>query len=105
MLLLVLDYNSFIITVLTVALTTISTVAVKTVRNHFKRREKVEKENQRRQELHFMKIDAVIYAIAASSDNVHSEIFSRKYDEQLKRLIRENKILSDELDLAGESYE
>ena len=84
-------------TIFTVFLTGMGGLVWHFVRGYLKRREIRERQTQRRQELHFMKIDAIIYAIAASSDSVVSEVFQQKYTEQLNKLIDENRILKEGL--------
>lgn len=64
------------------------------MRKHTLKQEASAKRREQKQELHYKKIDAVIYALASASENINGAMFKKNYDEKMKEFL-------DEADMMG----
>ena len=83
MTLLYVDFNSFLMLGFGSVMTILASVAGYQIKKYFKRIEKSGRLRERKQESYYMKLDAVIYALAISSDNIYGQVFQKAYNDKL----------------------
>ncbi len=92
-----LDPSSIVIIIFTAIIGLTSTIAGNRIKNYFKRIEKAALVRERKQESYYMKLDAIVYALAISSDSISSQTFNKAYNDKLAELERERNRLEGDI--------
>ena len=65
------------------------------LRKHTKKQEESAARRERKQELHYRKLDAVIFALASASDHISGTAFQRVYDQKMREYEQENSFINE----------
>ena len=74
------------------AVTLITTIIGWQFRKHTLAQEKSARRREAKQELHYKKLDAVIYALASASENINGQIFKINYDAKMREFQYESEM-------------
>jgi hypothetical protein len=85
--------DSIITTATSVLLTTLGAVALSKLTKYIKEKERRELKKEAQQELHYLKLDAVIYALGNVGE--HKEEFEKVYRTRLKNQLSEREDLQE----------
>jgi hypothetical protein len=88
-----LDVSQLAVIIASGAVTVIATFIGFQLRRHTLKQEKAAARREAKQELHYRKLDAVIFALASAADNISGVTFKRAYDEKMLEFKRENELI------------
>ena len=89
----ILDPSQVAVIVASGAVTLVTSVIGLQLRKHTLRQEKSARRREARQEMHYRKLDAVIFALASASENISGPTFKRTYDEKMKEFMAESEMM------------
>jgi hypothetical protein len=75
--------------------TLIMSIILFMVKSFLKRQEEASKERERKQELHFKKLDATVYSIGFVLDDEKGQLFKKTYEAQMEEYYREKRFVSN----------
>lgn len=86
----ILDASQLAVVIASTAATAIFGMAAWQLRRHTLRQEKSALRREKKQELHYRKLDAVIFALASAAENISGASFQKNYEAKMREYEREN---------------
>lgn len=91
----ILDPSQWAIIIASGIVTLIAGIVGRRLDKHAKNQEAGALRRERKQELHYKKLDAVIYALASASENINGQTFKRNYDEKMREYAAESQMMNE----------